>query len=429
MSDRKLVIVLPTVLVLGVSALVFGLVPGVRDWIDVMFPMLGINGPKVSSLEVASGSSMAFSQTEANQESERFSSKELDLPAPLSISNSTINNPALAASEPGPMPSPVTFAQATAPVPGQQNSFPSPRVAQNTQTAFPLPEGGLPVPSSAPRSGSSNGKFYVNDAQIKFPLDIVVAAQSDGVIMQLNVDEGSLVKEGDVFVVLDTRIAEAEVEVASQELKAALLKEEEDSSVKFAKAAADVAKADLEISDNLFQKDVESFSDNNKKRLELTKATLQISVAESEKKQQGAAVELQKAKLKASKVQTELRTIRAPWTGVVSDLKKKQYSFARAGDEIFRLTSMQNIRVEGFAEVDIAPHLLLGAPAKVSVRVPGQPNLPVIDSKVAFVAPRTSGQNKYKVYVNIINQLTPDGQQYLFREGMDAVIEISMTNR
>ncbi len=44
-TDRKWYIVLPIVLVIGVGALAFGLVPGVRDWLHTTFPQLGINGP------------------------------------------------------------------------------------------------------------------------------------------------------------------------------------------------------------------------------------------------------------------------------------------------------------------------------------------------------------------------------------------------
>ena len=46
MSQKKLLIGLPVALLLGGSAIAFGVLPGVRDWVDQTIPWLGINGPK-----------------------------------------------------------------------------------------------------------------------------------------------------------------------------------------------------------------------------------------------------------------------------------------------------------------------------------------------------------------------------------------------
>lgn len=225
------------------------------------------------------------------------------------------------------------------------------------------------------------------------------------------------------MIIIDSRIAEAEAEVAKEELAAAVNKAEDNSSIEYAKAAVEVAMSDVKISDQLYAKGAEGVMENEKKRLELKKAQLQVKVSQSEKAQQLNAVGVQTAKLNASKVQLALRKIPAPYDGFVSEIAKKKDSFAKGGEIVFRFTSMEKMRIRGLAKVSDAPHLLLNAPARITIYVaPGKSE--TIDGKVFSVAPRSSTlEDEYAIFIDIPNRLTADGQ-YLFREGMKATVEI-----
>jgi multidrug resistance efflux pump len=225
------------------------------------------------------------------------------------------------------------------------------------------------------------------------------------------------------MIIIDSRIAEAEAEVAKEELAAAVNKAEDNSSIEYARAAVEVAMSDVKISDQLYAKGAEGVMENEKKRLELKKAQLQVRVSQSEKAQQLNAVGVQTAKLNASKVQLALRKIPAPYDGFVSEIAKKKDSFAKGGEIVFRFTSMEKMRIRGLAKVLDAPHLLLNAPARVTIFVaPGKSE--TLDGKVFSVAPRQTGTNdQYMIFIDIPNRLTADGQ-YLFREGMKAAVEI-----
>lgn len=410
MTDRKIWIGLPFVL-LGGLALAIGFVPGVRNWFDATFPQFGINGPAVTV------------QTDKTQDVNPKSETSTTSPTVPGGSEQVLAKLPLEESPPAlPFPTePVQYAQATVPV-QQQPSFP--RTAQApTRVLEAVPNGGIGVQGSA-----STGSIICRQAQIRFPLDVMVVAQADGLITQLLVDDGSFVKKDELMVELDSRLADSEQEIANQELRAAKLKAEDDSNVKYAQAAVKVAKAEKEISDDLALRGSESEMENRKKRLELIKAELQVTVSQSEKAQQAAQVAVNEAKLAASGVHIALRKIPAHFDGVISETAKRQFSFVRAGDLIFRLTSMEDVRVVGSAEPNIAPHLLLNAPARVTIVVPGVPDSPRVDGVVSYVSPRTQSRNVYQVYVNIKNQKLPDGQ-YLFREGMEATIEIMHGSR
>ena len=409
MAERRWLFGLPVVLAFGLAALAIGLVPGVRNWLDSAFPQLGINGPSLTT------------QSSSSVESERYQ-REVDatrmLPNPNLDLQSSQPHSTLTSLEDGkalePIATPVQFAQATLPV--EEPVFT--RIAQNQAPNLPIPNSGLNVPSS-----TGNGSLFISNAKVLFPEDIPIAAQTDGIIAELFVDEGSFVKKGDPMIIIDSRIAEAEAEVAKEELAAAVNKAEDNSSIEYAKAAVEVAMSDVKISDQLYAKGAEGVMENEKKRLELKKAQLQVKVSQSEKAQQLNAVGVQTAKLNASKVQLALRKIPAPYDGFVSEIAKKKDSFAKGGDIVFRFTSMEKMRIRGLAKVSDAPHLLLNAPARITIYVaPGKSE--TIDGKVFSVAPRSSTlEDEYAIFIDIPNRLTADGQ-YLFREGMKATVEI-----
>ena len=409
MAERKWFFGLPVVLAFGLAALAIGLVPGVRNWLDSTFPQLGINGPSPAT------------QSSRSVESER-NQPTVDATRMLPNSNldmqSSQPHGTLTSLEDGkafdPLKTPVQFAQATLPVEDPVVT----RIAQNQAPNLPIPNNGLNVPSS-----TSNGSLTISNAKVLFPEDIPIAAQTDGIIAELFVDEGSFVKKGDPMIIIDSRIAEAEAEVAKEELAAAVNKAEDNSSIEYAKAAVEVALSDVKISDQLYAKGAEGVMENEKKRLELKKAQLQVKVSQSEKAQQLNAVGVQTAKLNASKVQLALRKIPAPYDGYVSEIAKKKDSFAKGGEIVFRFTSMEKMRIRGLAKVSDAPHLLLNAPAKVTIFVaPGKSE--ILDGKVFSVAPRQTGtSDQYMIFIDIPNRLTADGQ-YLFREGMKAAVDI-----
>jgi len=410
MSQKKLLIGLPVALLLGGSAIAFGVVPGVRDWVDQTFPWLGINGPTVAT---ASNHTNQKPVVEENS-SAAIPVAQIDNIIPASL-------PALPQYD-------VQTAQATLPLPtkapvssvGEVAAPANSRLVQ-TPALGAVPPAGLNVPSSG------NGTVFVNNAVVYFPDDSTVAAQADGIIVKMLVDDGSMVKLDSPLLDIDGRTAAAEVEMAKQEMEAADVKAKNDSNLEYSKKALEVAKQDVQISQNLFEKSAEDFSVLVKKQLERDKAFFQVNVSEMEKERDAADYSVKAAKYGASQIQLELRKIVASRGGMVSEITKRQGDWVRAGEPILRLTSLEKIRIKGIAEVYDSPHLLLYSAARVIISIaPGKSE--TIDGSVSYVAPRSMGANKYQIYVDLPNRLTPDGQ-YLFREGMTATIEVAPHSR
>jgi len=411
MSQKKLMIGLPVALLLGASAIAIGVVPGVRNWIDQSVPWLGINGPKSTSRAVLPSEQK---KQDANSTSPPGPVWSVDSVSPV-LKNATPRFE-------------VQLAQATLPLPpaGQVQGFGDEsalnqglRVPQNP-TINAVPAIGLNVPSSP------NGTIDFKEASVFFPDDSTVAAQADGIIMKLFVDDGTMIQAGMPMIEIDPRLAESEVEVAQRELSAAELKASDDSNVKYSKAAKKVAEKEVEMSKELAKRNAEGTMDGEKKRLELEKAGFQVGVSEIEKLRDAADVGVKNAKLTASKVQVELRKMPAQRTGMVSEIAKRQFDWVRAGEPILRLTSMEKIRIKGVAEVSGSPHLLFNAPATVTIYYAAGKS-ETVQGIVTYVSPRSFGQNRYQIYVDLPNQVTSDGQ-FLFREGMVATVEVLPRN-
>jgi multidrug efflux pump subunit AcrA (membrane-fusion protein) len=405
-------------------------IPSVRNFIDNCLPSLGINGysgrsnatvrfspPLVSSMsdsEETPGKLVdidrSFNPTVAiAQESEPTA-----VASGSAIADS-VRNPAI-----------IQLVQATLPPSANQtgvkdtsNSLVVPRLSQ-VQEKTSLPSEGLNVPAASMASTIS-----VPDASLTFVRDREVTAQANGIIFKLPVDDGSIVNEGDLLVELDTRVADAEVRVQTKELEQAKLKASDNSSVQYAEKASAVARVESEISDRLLREWSEDLSTNQKKRLEYEKSRLQINVSNIEHAKDEAAVGVSEAKLEAAKVQVVQRQITANFGGIVSDVKKEPFDYVREGETILRVTDMQRIRVKGRVNLtnsNVPPHLLLNAPAKVTVIAPGISKR--IDGVVGYVAPFTGGvANVYPIWVEIANEKLADGQ-FLLREGMNATIEL-----
>ena len=281
--------------------------------------------------------------------------------------------------------------------------------------------------SSAPTIAQDGVLRY--KAILSFVNDIKVVAQTDGIILDILVDEGALVAKDSIMIQIDNRLANAEKEVAIKELESAKLKAEDDSQIKFSEASYEVATSVFNRSQDLYVKGVEPQDDWEKKRLEKIKAAFQIDVSKREQMINQAAVGVNQAKLNASMVQLELRTIKAPFSGVVASMQKERFDWVKAGEEILRLVALDKFRVKGTVRIADSPNTLEGAKAKVIIPVGGG-QVEQIDGVVGFVSPesqgtgaRNDGTQEYTVWVEIPNKQI--GGKYLFRGTMDAVVEIT----
>ncbi len=77
-----------------------------------------------------------------------------------------------------------------------------------------------------------------------------MAAQADGLITQMDADEGDQIARGSLMIQLDDRLANSELDVTRKETEAAEEKAKDDSEIKYSNAASEVASKTIRSPNN-----------------------------------------------------------------------------------------------------------------------------------------------------------------------------------
>ncbi len=148
--------------------------------------------------------------------------------------------------------------------------------------------------------------------------------------MSLEADEGHLLTKDTLMIQLDDRLSKSELEVAKKELEAATEKAKDDSEILFSKASLDVARQEYQTSEKLLSRGAETDAEHRKKWLEFRKSELAVKVSEVKNRQDLLAVGVSQAKQGAAGVQVEMRTVMAPFDGIVAEKREERYEWVRA---------------------------------------------------------------------------------------------------
>ena len=280
---------------------------------------------------------------------------------------------------------------------------------------------------SQPEVGSTeikiSGLNYVNDKSI--------AAQSDGMIVYLEADEGSRIKKDELLFQLDTRLVDSEIRVAEQEVLAAKEKAEDESNIKFAREKLKLAEVEFQMNQQLVGKGAASEMETLAKKLEKTQAELGVDVAEVERRRDTAAFYIAKAKYQAAETQRDLRFVKSPIDGLVIERRFEQFEWVRSGEEVLRVVNLNKIRAKFLVPSSMLTgpaYALAGADAVITVVVyPGtatsQAQTVSVNAKIGFVAPVQESDGSYRAWAEFENIVENDIP--VIRNGMNATIKIN----
>ena len=189
-----------------------------------------------------------------------------------------------------------------------------------------------------------SGSATAFDGTVEAVRQAVVAAQVSGAVVQLEVKVGDRVAQGQVLLRLDARAADQTAAAGAAQVQAA-------------RAALEVASKDLERQRQLFQKDY------------ISAAALER--AESQFKATRAQVDAQLAQAGAARTQTGFYVVRAPFSGVVSELPVALGDMAMPGRPLLTLYDPAALRVSAAVPQSVAQRLADGQLPRVEF--PGLP--------------------------------------------------------
>jgi HlyD family secretion protein len=224
---------------------------------------------------------------------------------------------------------------------------------------------------------SGNGRLEAKlvDVAVKEPLKV----------KELLVDEGALVKPGQILVKLDTATLDAEL--ASAKASVAAAKERlavSQASIVKQKSEINLAQTEAERTRNLVKERAGSQRDLDVRNTKVgtTKATLGEATAMLESAKQQVAV----AEANAAMVQTRIddATLKSPCTGRVLYRLAEPGEVLPAGGKALTLVNLEDVYMEIFLPSEQAARLKVGAEARITLDYDAQRAAPGV---VSFVSP------------------------------------------
>ncbi|MBW3542429.1 MAG: efflux RND transporter periplasmic adaptor subunit [Planctomycetes bacterium] len=245
-----------------------------------------------------------------------------------------------------------------------------------------------PGANRAQSEGAPSGTIHVESVLVTLDAQAEVPAREAGVLTTMGVREGDLVEEDQVLAVIDDAEAQLDKRRAQIELDIARLKSENDIIVRFAKAAAEVAKADYRRTLESREKFPKAVSDSelDHDRLTAEKAVLEIEQAEHEFQTEGMTAQLKENEYAKAVRGVERRKITSPISGVVVQVNRRRGEWVEPGNPVFRILRIDRLRAEGFLKAEQASRKLAGRRVVLKVDLPNQPGAE-FEGRLVFVSP------------------------------------------
>lgn len=242
--------------------------------------------------------------------------------------------------------------------------------------------------------------------------EINVAAKMSGRIKEIMVNEGDFVTAGEVLVVMDTAVLEAQLREAEAQLERALIGIETthdqvtQRTAERSAAAAIVAQRNAELeavqkrlsrTEKLAEKGIVPAQKLDDERAELHMSKAAVSAAEAQVAAANAAISSARSQIVASKSEAEAMraiiqrikadiddsTLRSPRDGRVQYRVAQPGEVLNAGGIVLNLVDLSDVYMTFFLPTEDAGRLKLGAEARIILDAAPQY---VIPAKISFVA-------------------------------------------
>ncbi len=256
--------------------------------------------------------------------------------------------------------------------------------------------------------------------------EAMIPAEERGVLMQLNVREGATVRSGEILAQIDDREALVQKEAADLKLAASDERVANDVEVRYARKAAEVAKAEYDEAIDANRREPGTYSPAEVRRLKLNweKLLLQIEQSEVQHRIDSYENNIQRAEVKAAEMGIAKRKIDSPVDGIVVELYKHRGEWVEPGQPIMRVVRMDTLKVEGFLRSDdFSPEEVLGREVTIVIRL-ARGRTVELPSKISFVSPLVEGSGEYRLWAELKN--TAPAGYWLIRPGLMAEMTIHL---
>lgn len=261
-----------------------------------------------------------------------------------------------------------------------------------------------PLAAKAPADASDDRT--IESCQVTL-IDVVdVAAQEAGVLTEVEVREGSEVKEGRLIAQVNDSKVQMAKKVAEAEHQVALAEAESEIAVKYSTKAAAVARQDYVVHLEANKKVPGSTPETEmlKLRLQWEKGELETEKAELERKIAALTADSKAASVEAADDDIHRRKVLAPLDGIVAEVFKHRGEWVNPGDRVVQLLRMDKLRVEGNLKIaKVSPSEVVGRPVRVIATLTNG-RKEEFEGEVVFVDLRVLQGDEYRVKAEVKNR-------------------------
>ena len=258
-----------------------------------------------------------------------------------------------------------------------------------------------------------------------------VPAREAGVLMELAVREGDVVRKNDVIAKIDDDQPQMEKRKAQAEYDQALAKAQSDVDVQYSEAAEKVAEAEYKKALESHTKVPGSVTEVERDRLALNekKSELQIDQARLEQRLAALAAQSKEVEVLAAENSIGRRLIKSPLDGVVVQVFPHQGEWMQPGDPLARVVRVDKLRIEGYVDSSrFGPDRVRDRPVTVEVML-ADDRKETFKGRIMVTSPMVESGGDFRVVAEVENRQDPDSQQWLLQPGQTARMTIHSSQR
>jgi macrolide-specific efflux system membrane fusion protein len=256
--------------------------------------------------------------------------------------------------------------------------------------------------------------------------EVEVPGREAGVLLELTVSEGSVVRAGEEIGRIDDAKVVVLRRVREKDYQAALEQANNDINVRYADKAAAVALREWQkaVKANENATGAIAAIEIDKLKLNAEKARLQIEQAQLEQKLAHMTSEVKAAEVEAAEVDIQLRRILSPIDGIVVHVHKSAGEWVAPGDPVVQIVRVDRLRVEGFVKAsEFSPSEVANRPVVVETEI-ARGRKVKFPGKIVFVSPLDQPGGEYLVWAEVENR--QENEYWLLRPGSTATMTIDV---
>jgi multidrug efflux pump subunit AcrA (membrane-fusion protein) len=259
--------------------------------------------------------------------------------------------------------------------------------------------------------------------------DVTFAAQEDGLLREIAVREGSVVKPNDLIAKLDDRQAIVQRRIAEAQHEMVAKKADNDVDVRLAQAEHRVKKFEHEqaLEANKVVSKVVGQVELKRMVLAYEEASLKAEKAERDVGVFASEKVAKAQEIEAAKLGVERRTVLSSLDGLVVQRFVDVGEWVKVGEPICRAIRLDRVWIEGLLEArvhsigDVAEK-----PVDISVELPGG-KTEKLQGRVVFADPQIDGNGRFRVRAEVVNR-TVD-RHWILLPGQTAEMVISLSRK